>query len=55
MDEICELNLADRQQARQRRAEVDAAQAEVEALPEPPPEAAIGAVYASGEVSAWQS
>ncbi|MDZ4764774.1 MAG: thiamine pyrophosphate-dependent dehydrogenase E1 component subunit alpha [Chloroflexota bacterium] len=37
------------------RAEVDAAQAEVEALPEPPPEAAIGAVYASGEVSAWQS
>jgi len=37
------------------QAEVDAAQAEVEALPDPAPEDALGAVYAPGEVDAWRS
>lgn len=37
------------------RAEVDAAQAEVEALPEPHAGELMGAVYASGSVSAWRS
>jgi 2-oxoisovalerate dehydrogenase E1 component alpha subunit len=37
------------------RAEVDAAQAEVEAMPDPAPEDALGDVFAPGEVDVWQS
>jgi TPP-dependent pyruvate/acetoin dehydrogenase alpha subunit len=37
------------------QAEVEAAQAEVEAMPDPAPEDALGDVFAPGEVDAWQS
>jgi 2-oxoisovalerate dehydrogenase E1 component alpha subunit len=37
------------------QAQVDASQAEVEAMPDPAPEDALGDVFAPGEVDAWQS
>ncbi len=37
------------------RSEVDAAQAEVEAMPDPAPEDALADVFAPGRVDAWQS